>query len=208
MAVEVVPMGMSSGYLPADAVGPSGPASGQRATADDHRFRRVIRWMAISALFVLTALGVLFTVGEAMSDPGGLLGAGIAALIVVAIVALGWLAWFRPDLGGKVLTIAVGIAVAADAWGVVSPATWRTVEDNHGPIRAVVSLVLATAVAALSLRRTRLAATLLIVLGLVPALASMVAHGSAPLAVLSAPLLIIGIVLLAASAGRDPRAGP
>jgi hypothetical protein len=112
----------------------------------------------------------------------------------------------RPDWATRLFAVLIAAVIGASVWFAVDPQGWRAFEDRHGPIRAILSFVLAAAVAVLGVQRTAVAGLLLLVLGVVPVVVSSLGSqlGLASLAVVSSAPLIAGVLYLwsAALAGR------
>lgn len=175
-------------------------------TGNGKRLRLV--GVAFGCLF--GSLSVLFVVGELADDPGGATAAGLALLVVLPLVALALLAWFRPTLGGYVLAWLAAALVVVVVWFAVDPGGLRGFENAHGPVRAVSAAMLVPALALLGWRRPQLAGLLLVSLGLVPLLIASAATrtGSSSLAAVALPALIDGVIFLLAAAAHGTRVTP
>jgi hypothetical protein len=153
-------------------------------------------------LALLTGVFLLFVVGETLDDPGGVAAIGLIALWLVPLLGLVWLARWRPDLAVPVLAVLTGLLLAVAAWASADAGSWRSVEDDRGPIRTIATFVLVAAVGVLGLRRTRVAGLLLLVLGLGPVLiagtTNQLARGS--LMAVSAPAVVVGLLYLGSAA--------
>jgi len=163
--------------------------------------------MVLASLFGL--LAVMFAVGETFADPGGWQAVGLVALWVVPLVVLLVLALARPSVAQPVLEALTAVWVVAALWSIVTPDTWRTFENTHGPVRALACLALLLPVVALGWHRPMPAAVMLLVIGV----AAVLAVGSAPLHVVALPAIVFGALLLAAALverGHEhgPAAGP
>lgn len=162
---------------------------------------RFLRRAGFGLLAVLTGFFLLFVVGETVADPGGWAAAGLIALWLVPLVGLGWLSWYQPDLAVRVLAGLTGLLLAVTVWATVASDSWRSFEDDHGPVRTVATFVLVAAAGWLGLRRTRAAGLLLVVLGLGPVLIASTSHLSrGSLAAVSSPALLAGLLYLASAA--------
>lgn len=140
----------------------------------------------------------LFLVGETLSDPGGWKGVGLVALWAVPLALMCLLAWFRPDTAGWVFAPLVAVVVGLSISFAVDPSGWRSFENQHGPVRAVIVFALAAALALWGLRRTLQAGVLLLVVGMVPMVISSTGHdGMASLAVAGSPPLMAGLLYVA-----------
>ncbi len=134
-------------------------------------FARTLEWTGIGLLLLFTSLGVLFVVGEAMDEPGGMEGAVLAASWVVPMLAVVALAWFRPRPATWVASVLVGAVAAFD----LVSSSWDAfvrMEDQRGPVRAVAILATALPLAVLAVHRLRSAALLTGVLGVITLLLS------------------------------------
>jgi len=164
--------------------------------------------LGFACLFGLFAW--FFIAGEAMSDPGGLRGAGLVALWTVPWAALAVFAWFRPERATVVLAFLTAAVVVLAVWFALDPGGWRSFENGHGPVRAIGVFVLMLPLALLAWRRPRIAGWMLLIVGLVPVLAASVAGGagraglSSTLAV-GAPAAIDGILYLLSLVSISPR---
>jgi hypothetical protein len=164
---------------------------------------KVLKWTGISLLGAFTVVAVLFTAGEALSDPGGWQGLGLVALWLIPLAALGW--WFatHPDQGAKVATGLVVAMVLIDLWAAWGPGSWSAWENHHGPWRAVLTFAVGGLLAVLAIERTRRAGVLLVVLGGLTMVLSVSVRGSSPLAVVAVPILLCGLMILASTVGQD-----
>jgi hypothetical protein len=123
---------------------------------------RVVRRVAVGGMLVVGGFFILFAVGYAMEDPGGLAGAALSAAMILPAVALSWVAWRRPTVGARIVVPLV--ALAAAAW-VVLPFASETLRDffnRAGPVFAIATAVVVVATAALGFHRSRLAGWLLV----------------------------------------------
>lgn len=175
---------------------------------------RTTSTVAAKAAFVLTALfallGVVFALGYAFDDPGGLGAVLIAASVIVPLSVLTFVAVRMPDLAPRVLAV-----------GVVAYAVWAVLEELarlvDAPVVPMVALVLAVPTAVVGLRRPERAAPLMLATAMVPVVAlvvRLVAHpdpeGAGPglahllggsTGVVVMPLLFVaGLLFLAARA--------
>jgi hypothetical protein len=115
----------------------------------------------------------------------------------------------RPGWGTWLLGALTAALLAWDVWFVLDPDLWRDIEDRNGPLQAIATLALATAVAVLGLERPRAAGVLLLLItgGSVLALGAG-AGGVAVLTVLTSPVLLAGVLyLLAAHLESRPPSG-
>ena len=174
-----------------------------RDPADRARFLRLaaFRLMAFAA-----AVFAIFVIGETISDPGGWAAAGLIALWLIPLGALGALGWFRPDVAVALfagLTVAV---VAIAAWAAADSQAWRSFEDHNGPIRTIAVFVLTAVIALLGLKRPLAAGVLLVVLGIVPLVVSRLGDlTTGSLGIATTPGLVAGVLyLLAAALDQSP----
>jgi hypothetical protein len=163
--------------------------------------------MAVSAFF----FGA-FLIGDTFTDPGGWKAAGLVAAWAVPLAGLTALSWLRPGWAIHVLAALTAAVIGVSIWFALNPAGWRSLEDRHGPIRAVITFVLVTAIAVLGLKRTAAAGVLLLAAGIIPVAVSSVGSflGFASLSIVSAVPVITGVLYLASAhtAGRPaPPAG-
>jgi len=157
--------------------------------------------MALSTLFFGT-----FIVGDTFADPGGWKAAGLVAAWAVPLAGLTALSWFRPGWAIYVFAVLTAVVIGVSIWFALNPQGWRSFEDGHGPIRAVITFVLVAAIALLGLKRTAAAGILLLAVGLVPAAVSGLGSflGFASLSVVGAAPVITGVLYLVSAhmAGR------
>lgn len=162
---------------------------------------RFLRRTAFGLMAFVTAFFAAFVVGETISDPGGLTAFGWIGLWFIPLAALIVLAWFRPPFASPVFVGLTAAVLAMTAWAVVQSDSWRSFEDEHGPVRTIVVFVLTSAIAVYGLHRPREAGWLLVVLGVFPlALSSLGGHlalGSLLVAV--TPALLAGVLYLIAA---------
>ena len=165
---------------------------------------RLLRSLALGFACLVTVMGSAFIAGEAMDDPGGLEGVGLVLLWAVPLAGLALLAWKRPERAVIVLEVLTGLVIFVAAAFAVAPSSWRSLENGHGPVRAIGIFVLMLPVALLGWRRPRLAGWMLLIIGLGSMIASATSHGSASIGAIALPASIDGAVFLLASV----RAGP
>lgn len=164
-----------------------------------------LRRLTIGGLAVFVVLAAVFTAGETLSDPGGWSGIGLIALWGVPLVALAVLSWRRPDLTSRIAAgLVIGVA-GMDGWAAFAPRQWASFEHGLGPVRAIVTFVVAGVLTALAIKRTARAGWMLVAIGAIPLVLGVLRPRgtSAPLSVLSLPLTVAG-VLLVASSRREP----
>ena len=152
-----------------------------------------------------------FIIGEAFADPGGWKAAGLLAAWAVPLAGLAALSWFRPGRAIYVLAVLMAALIGVSIWFALSPNAWRSFEDRNGPVRAVITFVLAAAITVLGLKRTAAAGILLLAVGVIPVAVSSLGSflGFASLSIVSAAPIITGVlyVVSAQLAGR-PSAPP
>jgi hypothetical protein len=143
----------------------------------------------------------LLLAAESISDPGGLKSAGLIAAWAIPLTVLILLAWRHQIWAGRVFLFLVGIDVAINIWFLADSSSWRALENNIGPVRAIYLFVLGTALAVYGLRRTLPAGLMLLVAGVVPtALSYQNRPGFSSLALASAAPLITGALYLTSAA--------
>jgi len=166
--------------------------------------------------FGLVALSAFFfgafLIGDAFVDPGGWKAAGLVAVWAVPLAGLAALSWLRPGWAIYVFAVLTAAVIGVSIWFALNPEGWRSFEDRHGPIRAVITFVLVTAVALLGLKRTAAAGVLLLAVGIIPVAVSSLGSflGFASLSIVSAAPVITGVLYLVSAhlAGRPaPPAG-
>lgn len=168
---------------------------------------RILKRVGFGVMAVVTAFFGLFVVGETFTDPGGWKALGLVAAWALPLMLLAAVAWYRPDRAVRLFAVLIAAVIGVSVWFAMDPEGWRAFEDRHGPIRAIISFVLAATLALLGLKRTAVAGVLLLVLGVVPVVVSSLGSplGFASLAVVSSAPFIAGILYLwsAALAGRS-----
>lgn len=121
----------------------------------------VLRRTALVLTALVAAGGLLFALGYAFEDPGGLVAVLLALAVALPLAALTLLAVSRRRLAGVVLVVAV---VLYAVWGLVSV----FVDLVQAPDLPVVALVLAVPVAVLGLTYPLRAGGLMLGLAAVP----------------------------------------
>jgi hypothetical protein len=161
----------------------------------------VVVVLAIGGL--VTAFWALFMAGEILTDPGGWYGLGLVSLWLVPMVALSALALLRSSWAAPVLTVLVGLWVAASIATVVYADTWREIEDTHGPVSLIVMFALCVPLIALGRDRSLLAGVLLLVVaaanvvtGLLWVVTGAGLGGTLVLAIVGLPFVVLGVVLI------------
>lgn len=163
--------------------------------------------MAVSSLFI-----GFWAIAETIADPGGWQAVGLTAAWTVPLAALAALAWYRSRWAVPAFAVLTAAVISMGILDAVSPGWW-----HRGPAQAIVTFALAAAIAVLGLKRTAAAGMLLLVLGIVPVVANLVAGPGRGLSLLSfggslnavsAPVIIAGALYLssALAAGRPPPA--
>ena len=170
-------------------------------TDQGDRPTRLLRRLGFAFTCVYGTFGALFIAGEAVDDPGGAAALGLVAGWLLPLVALLVVAVRRPD-GASRLFAALTVALCAlEVSAVAAASTWRSFEDDVGPVRAVALFVLAVSLGVLGRHRTGTAGALLLTLGAFPVLLALLsAHGhtGAPLIAVSLPAALTGALYLAA----------
>jgi hypothetical protein len=157
--------------------------------------------MALSAFF----FGA-FLIGDAFAGPGGWQAAGLVAAWAVPLAGLAALSWLRPGWAIYVFAVLTAAVIGVSIWFALNPEGWRSFEDRHGPVRAVITFVLVTAIALLGLKRTAAAGVLLLAASIIPVAVSSLGSfvGFASLSMVSAAPVITGVLYLVSAhlAGR------
>lgn len=171
---------------------------------------RILKRAGFGLMAFVTAFFGLFVIGETFADPGGWKALGWVAAWALPLAALAAVAWYRPDWATLLFAVLIAAVIAVSIWFAVNPEGWRAFEDRHGPIRAIISFVLAAAVALLGLKRTAVAGAMLLILGVVPmAVSSLGSHlGFASLAIVSSVPFIAGVLYLWSAAVAGSSAPP
>lgn len=171
-----------------------------RHAAGPDRARFLLR-AGFGLLALFSGLFVLFVIGETLDDPGGLPAIGLIALWLVPLLGLVWLARWRPDLAVPALTGLTAALLVVTTWATVTADSWRSFEDDHGPVRTVATFALVAAVGVLGLRQTGTAGVLLLVLGIGPLLIAGTSHlARGSLTAVSSPAVLAGLLFLASAA--------
>jgi hypothetical protein len=174
--------------------------------SDPAQHARILKRTGFSVMAFTSAFFGLFVIDETLTDPGGWKGLGLVAAWAIPLAALAAVAWCRPGWAARLFPVLIAAVIGFSGWFAADPEGWRAFEDRHGPVRAIISFVLAAAVALLGLKRTALAGAMLLVLGVVPMVVSSLGSqfGFASLAVVSSAPVIAGVLYLwsAAVAGR------
>jgi hypothetical protein len=170
------------------------------------RGSRVLRSLALVVAGLTTLVGGAFATGEALDDPGGVTGAGIVASWLVPLVALTVLAWRRPVLARRMLAGLAAALAAVAVTSAVAADSWRSLEDDHGPVRAIAAFALLLPLAVLGWKQPRSAGALLLVVAIAPVVIPELGGGpaGAPALAGALPAALAGLVLLLAAAVRGP----
>ena len=171
---------------------------------------RILKRVGLGVLASITAFFGLFVAAETITDPGGWKGLGLVAAWLVPLGVLAAVAWYRPVWAVRLFAVLVAAVIGVSVWFATNPEGWRTFEDRLGPVRAIISLVLAAAVALLGWKRTTAAGVLLLVLGVVPVVVSGLGSslGLVSLAMVSSAAAIAGVLYLWSVALADRSAPP
>lgn len=125
----------------------------------------------------------------------------------VPLAGLTALSRFRPGWATYVFAVLTAAVIGVSIWFALDPQAWRSFENQHGPIRAVITFILAAAMAVLGLKRTAVGGVLLLAVGLIPVAVSSLGNflGFASLSIVSAVPAIAGILYLISAqlAGRQ-----
>lgn len=167
-----------------------------------------VRGTAFVDLAAVTAVIGLVFAADAVGSPGGWRAALLIGGSLAVIAGLGALSWSRPELAVRVLPIVIGLVIAASVTFAVDTGPWWELENREGPVRAVLTLVVAAGIAPLGLRRPLAAGLLLLGLGMIPPAVSSLGgrSGLAALAVVSIPAVVSGLLFVVA--GLLDRAQP
>ncbi len=190
-----------------------------RRKPDPARRASVLRQAGFYLIAAMTFFFGVMLAGETFSDPGGWTAVALVVAWAIPLLGLAALAWFRPGWAVYVLAVLSAVVIGMSVWFALSPHAWRSFENRHGPIQAVVTFVLVAAIAVLGLRRTRAAGVLLLVVGVIPVAVSSLGGfgGLVSLAVVSTVPVITGILyVISARLAKRPspsarsaaRAGP
>lgn len=179
-----------------------------RKVAEPERRSMFLRRAGFGLTAFVTFFVGAFIVGETAADPGGWQAVALVAAWLVPLVLLAAVAWYRSDQAVRLFAVLTSAVVGLGVWYALDPGSWRSFEDDNGPVRTVVTFVVTAALALLGLKRTTAAGVLLLVVGIVPVLlASGRGDGlSSLLAVVSAPVVTGVLYLLSVSVAR-PRPG-
>ncbi len=165
---------------------------------DSAKRAAVLRRAGFGLMALFTFLFALFLIGETFTDPGGWKAAGLVAAWAVPLAGLAALAWLRPGGAVYVFTLLTAAVTGVSVWFALDPQGWRSFENQHGPIRAIITFVLVTAIAVLGRKRTAAAGVLLLAAGIIPVAVSSLGsfQGFASLSVVSVVPVITGVLYL------------
>jgi hypothetical protein len=151
-----------------------------------------------------------FIIGDTFVDPGGWKAAGLVSAWAVPLGGLAALSWFRPGWAVYVFAVLTAAVIGVSIWFALDPQGWRSFEDQQGPIRAVITFILAAAMAVLGLKRTVAAGILLLAVGVIPVAVSSLGSflGFASLSIVSAAPVITGILYLVSAQLAGWRSAP
>ena len=93
-----------------------------------------------------------FIIGDTFTDPGGWKAAGLVAAWAVPLAGLTALSWFCPGWAAYVFAVLSAAVIGVSIWFALDPQAWRSFENQHGPIRAVITFILVAAMAVLGLQ--------------------------------------------------------
>lgn len=159
------------------------------------------RYFAVVGLLLLGCFGSGLLIAEAMGDPGGWLGVGYTAAWLLPLLAALVVAWRAPRATHMMVYIMTGLLVLVSMTTAIWPKFWQDFSNLHGPVLAVLVLVVALPTAVWGLRAPRIAGWLLVAQALVPWLGELVAGrflaGSQPLRVICIPVALAGAMLIA-----------
>ncbi len=173
---------------------------------------RLLQHIGIGLTIGYAVVAALFIGGETFDDPAGWPAVGLVASWAVPLLVLAAIAWYWPGAATLVLAVATAVTLALSGWFAAAPDAWRSVEDTVGPVRALVSFVVAVPLGLLGRQRPGPAAVLLLVVGVGPiALADLAGIISifavTSLSVISAPAIIVGCLYLLSAAVAGPHRG-
>lgn len=157
-----------------------------------------LKWSGFGLMALSTVFFGTFVVGETLGDPGGWKAAGLVAAWLVPLAGLAALAWLRPAWSVPILVALTAGMVGLSIWFAASPQVWRSFENRNGPVRDIITFVLAAAIAVLGLKRTAVAGGLLLAVGVLPAAISSLGSlgGMTSLAVVSSVPVLTGLLYL------------
>lgn len=162
-----------------------------------------LRWVGLVVTLGFVGLVTLFVGGYAVTDPGGWVGIGGTAGLVLVILGLSVLAWYRPVGALALLAVAACAPVAFGLWSLVDYSAAHAWEDSHGPASLVLVVAICAPAAVAGLFRPRAAGYLILTVSVVPLLLEAVgatSHFYEPLTVglVLTPLVASGILFLLA----------
>jgi hypothetical protein len=136
-------------------------------------------------------------------------GIGGTAAVVLAVLGLTLLAWYRPVAALVVLAVAACAPLAFGVWSLVDDGAAHEWEDTHGPLSLVLAVAIGAPAAVAGLFRPRAAGSILLTVSVVPVVLAAIGAGShaferLTLGLLLAPLVVSGVLFLWSS--RRPAA--
>lgn len=164
-----------------------------------HQPARAAAWvLATLATLVLAVLAL-----DALTDPGGGRGLGLAIVVVTPALALAALTRRTPDLAARVIGAIVGVYAVASVAAVVQH-DWLEELARHGPVQLAVLIVLLVPIGVLAFARPRAAGLALLAVTLTPVVLDVAVRtaGRPLLVVLVGPLLACAVILLTAAQPR------
>ena len=179
---------------------------------------KVAAFCATVACYLALGFGGLMAVmlaGEALADPGGLMGLAIAAAFALPLLLGTAWAWLGPRTFEPWAWASTALVAASCAWWLLAPQQVGAWMDAHGPLIPAVALVVGIPLAAWGRTRPGRAATALLLVGLLPVLAAGLAVGMAfdspttSVSAMTGPLTACGLLYLASLAlqGRGEPTG-
>jgi hypothetical protein len=167
---------------------------------DDGGRARLFRQLGLILMTVFAVLAAAFIGGETFDDPGGWPAVGLVAAWALPLAGLALLAWYRPTVGIRVLASLTAVQVVLLAGSLIAADAWRAFEDDVGPVRTLVSFVIAVPLGLLGWHRPVPAGALLVLLGAAPyALAAPTGQwplAFASLSAVSTPSFVVGVLYL------------
>ncbi len=97
---------------------------------------RVLRNFGFGVMMAMGAFFCAFVIGEAMTNPGRLLGLGLLAIWGIPVAALATFGWRWPDRAAGVFKALAGAVVLLSVWNLVDRAggaASRTTTDRYVP---------------------------------------------------------------------------
>lgn len=172
-----------------------------------------VRKTALALTLGFVAFVTLFVGGSAVTDPGGWVGIGGTAVLVLAVAALSLLALQRPGAALVVLAVAAGAPLTFGVWSLLDYGAAHDWEDSHGPLSLVLVVAICAPAGVAGLVRPRAAGHLILTASLVPLLLAAVGAASRfyePLSwgLLLAPLVVAGVLFVVGQERHPGRVHP